>query len=80
MSRSLISRIVGLPAAGVIGCVRFYQIFISPMLPATCRFQPTCSAYAIEAIRKYGLLQGGGKAVWRIMRCQPWCEGGEDPP
>ena len=76
----LISKIVGLPAAVFIGCVRVYQIVISPMLPATCRFQPTCSAYAIEAIRKYGLLRGGIKAAWRIMRCHPWCEGGEDPP
>lgn len=80
MPRSLISRIVGIPAAGVIGCVRIYQTLISPMIPATCRFQPTCSAYAIEAIGRYGLLRGGGKAVWRIMRCHPWCEGGEDPP
>ena len=52
--------------------VRFYQVAISPLKPPTCRFSPTCSTYAIEALRKYGLLKGGALALKRIMRCHPW--------
>jgi hypothetical protein len=59
--------------------IRFYQKAISPMFPPSCRFQPTCSEYAIEAIKKYGVLKGGRKAIWRILRCNPFCKGGYDP-
>lgn len=59
--------------------VRFYQIAISPLKPPTCRFSPTCSTYAIEALRKYGLLKGGALALKRIMRCHPWGGKGYDP-
>lgn len=57
----------------------FYQIVISPLLPANCRFQPTCSAYAIEAIGRHGVLYGGWLAVRRMLRCHPirWLGGGE---
>lgn len=44
-----------------------------------CRFEPTCSEYAIAAIEKYGIIKGGGKALWRVMRCNPWNKGGWDP-
>ncbi len=59
--------------------IRFYQRFVSPGLPSTCRFQPTCSEYGYQAIEKYGIIKGGGKAVWRVMRCNPFGRGGYDP-
>lgn len=49
------------------------------MFPPCCRFQPTCSQYAIEALKKYGVIKGGRKAMWRILRCNPFCKGGYDP-
>ncbi len=59
--------------------IRFYQLAISPYFGPCCRYTPTCSAYAIEAITKYGVLKGGLMAVKRISRCHPWHEGGYDP-
>lgn len=59
--------------------VRFYQVAISPLKPPTCRFSPTCSTYALEALKKYGLLKGGRLALSRIMRCHPWGGSGYDP-
>jgi len=59
--------------------IRCYKRFISPLLPPRCRFEPTCSSYAIEAIRKKGFFVGSAKALWRILRCNPWCRGGYDP-
>jgi putative membrane protein insertion efficiency factor len=64
----------------LIGGVRFYQTILRPFLPAVCRFQPSCSEYAIEAIKKYGPLVGFCKGVYRICRCNPWNPGGYDPP
>lgn len=60
-------------------CVRFYQIFISPMFPPSCRFYPTCSAYAIEAIQKKGPVKGVWLAFKRILKCHPFHPGGYDP-
>jgi hypothetical protein len=59
--------------------IRFYQKFISPQLPASCRFHPTCSHYGYKAIDKYGLIKGGWLAVARIGRCHPFNPGGFDP-
>ncbi|NLJ39159.1 MAG: membrane protein insertion efficiency factor YidD [Candidatus Atribacteria bacterium] len=59
--------------------LKFYQIYISPSLPSSCRFEPTCSQYARDAIRKYGLLKGGIMALWRLLRCHPYSRGGYDP-
>ena len=59
--------------------VRFYQVAISPLKPPTCCFSPTCSTYALEALKKYGLLKGGRLALRRIMRCHPWGGSGYDP-
>ncbi|NNJ27710.1 membrane protein insertion efficiency factor YidD [Alienimonas chondri] len=69
-----------LPELLLVGAVRCYQAWISPLLGPTCRFTPTCSQYAIEAVRKYGVLRGGWKATWRIVRCNPFVRGGYDPP
>ena len=59
--------------------ILFYQRYISPLKPPTCRFTPTCSTYAIEAIRKHGPFKGFALAVWRILRCNPWGGSGYDP-
>lgn len=59
--------------------IRFYQKYISPLKPPACRFTPTCSQYAIEAIRKHGPFKGLALAVWRILRCNPWGGSGYDP-
>ena len=59
--------------------IRFYRKYISPLKPPTCRFTPTCSQYAIEAIRKHGPFKGVALAVWRILRCNPWGGSGYDP-
>lgn len=59
--------------------IRCYQRYISPLIPPRCRFEPTCSAYAIEAIRRKGLVRGSLKAAWRVLRCNPWSRGGYDP-
>ena len=63
----------------LIGLVRLYQKYISPLRPACCRYVPTCSQYALEALRKYGPLKGGYLAVRRILRCHPWGGSGYDP-
>ncbi len=59
--------------------IRLYRKFISPLFPPKCRFYPTCSAYAYEAIEKYGALKGGLLAVKRILKCHPFNKGGYDP-
>ncbi len=59
--------------------IRFYQLFISPLTPATCRFEPTCSSYAKIALEKHGLLKGGWLALKRILSCHPWGKSGYDP-
>jgi putative membrane protein insertion efficiency factor len=60
--------------------VRFYQYAISPLLGGNCCFTPTCSAYFIQAVQKYGPIRGTIKGCWRICRCHPWSAGGYDPP
>ena len=59
--------------------LRFYRKLISPLLGPNCRFQPTCSMYAMIAVEKYGALKGGWLAIRRILRCHPWNPGGYDP-
>lgn len=62
-----------------IGLVRLYQLLVSPLLaPGTCKYHPSCSQYAIDAIRKHGLVRGSVKAGWRLLRCNPWSRGGVD--
>lgn len=59
--------------------VHVYRKVISPLLPPMCRFYPSCSAYAVEALRTHGALRGGWLSVWRLLRCGPWHPGGLDP-
>jgi len=59
--------------------VRGYRYFVSPLLPPSCRFHPSCSEYAEEALRRHGALRGGWLSVRRVCRCGPWSHGGHDP-
>ncbi len=63
----------------LIQLIRGYRLLISPLFPPTCRFQPTCSNYAITAIERFGVIKGSFLAVKRILRCHPWHPGGYDP-
>ena len=67
------------PERWMLALLAGYKRFVSPLLPASCRFYPTCSEYAQEAIERHGLLRGSGLAVWRLLRCQPFARGGLDP-
>jgi putative membrane protein insertion efficiency factor len=58
--------------------VRFYQRAVSPGLPARCKYYPSCSEYAVQAVRRYGILRGVVLAAWRLLRCNPWSYGGVD--
>jgi putative membrane protein insertion efficiency factor len=72
----MFSKIIILP---FVVLVRFYQIVLSPFMPATCRFAPTCSSYMIEALQTHGLLYGGFLGLKRILSCHPWGKVGYDP-
>lgn len=63
----------------LVGIIRLYQICISPLKPSVCRFYPTCSAYMLQAIRKYGPFKGSWLGVKRILKCHPFHKGGYDP-
>jgi uncharacterized protein len=59
--------------------IRAYQRLLSPLLPRRCRYEPTCSAYAVQAVGEFGILRGLVLAGWRVLRCNPWSHGGHDP-
>jgi putative membrane protein insertion efficiency factor len=63
----------------VLGPVRLYRRVLSPALPNRCKYHPSCSAYAVEAVRSYGVIRGAVLAGWRLLRCNPWSHGGFDP-
>ena len=69
----------GLALVLVAAPVRLYQRVISPALPRRCKYEPTCSAYAVEAFRTHGVVRGSVLAMWRLMRCNPFSHGGYDP-
>lgn len=71
---------MGLGARAAVGLLRGYKRWLSPLLPRSCRFAPTCSEYARLAILEHGLLRGAGLAVWRLLRCHPLGAGGIDLP
>ncbi|MFV0252930.1 MAG: membrane protein insertion efficiency factor YidD [Beutenbergiaceae bacterium] len=72
----------GLGARALAGVVRGYQLIVSPWFAPTCRYYPSCSSYAIGALRVHGAVKGSGLAIWRLLRCNPWSRGGVDhvPP
>ncbi|MDO5112807.1 MAG: membrane protein insertion efficiency factor YidD [Planctomycetia bacterium] len=74
------TRIWNLPANVAVFLVRVYQKTLSPIIGRQCRFYPTCSQYYILAVRKYGFCYGSCLGLWRILRCNPFCRGGEDFP
>ena len=67
------------PRRGLIGLVKAYRLLLSPWLGNSCRFEPTCSVYAIGALERHGALSGSYLTIKRLGRCGPWCEGGHDP-
>lgn len=67
------------PRQGLLGLVKGYRLLLSPWLGGACRFEPSCSIYAIGALERHGALGGGYLTLRRLVRCQPWCEGGHDP-
>ncbi|WP_201495229.1 membrane protein insertion efficiency factor YidD [Rubrivivax sp. A210] len=73
------ARLQGLPRRVLMAAVRGYRFFLKPWLGNACRFEPTCSAYALQALQRHGALAGSALTGWRLLRCQPWCDGGCDP-
>jgi len=64
---------------GLMGVVKAYRLLLSPWLGSSCRFEPTCSVYALQALERFGAAKGSYLTLARIGRCQPWCDGGHDP-
>jgi putative membrane protein insertion efficiency factor len=79
MTESFRSRLSLLPRCLLIAAVRAYRLLLSPWLGNACRFEPTCSVYAIDALQRHGALAGSALTLGRIGRCHPWCAGGFDP-
>jgi putative membrane protein insertion efficiency factor len=71
--------ILRLPRLAVVLLLRAYRAVVSPLYGDTCRFYPSCSAYALVAVERHGVVRGGCLAVWRLLRCNPWNPGGVDP-
>lgn len=63
----------------MVAMIELYRRFVSPFLPPSCRFTPSCSLYTLEAIQNHGPIKGVALGVWRILRCNPFCKGGHDP-
>ena len=74
----MLSTVLLLPRWILLGALRAYQLVISPMTGPTCRFYPSCSQYAVIAVREHGAVRGTGYAIWRVLRCNPWNLGGID--
>jgi uncharacterized protein len=73
------SRVTGALRAVATAPIVIYQRFVSPAIPRRCKYEPTCSRYAVDAIKEYGILRGAVLAAWRLLRCNPWSYGGYDP-
>jgi uncharacterized protein len=67
------------PALAGLGLVHVYRYTLGALLPTSCKYHPSCSQYAVDAIRRYGLVRGSAHAGWRLLRCNPWSHGGVDP-
>lgn len=79
MTAKLIAHAGGVARRLVAAPIELYRRVLSPLLPARCRYEPSCSSYAAQAIREFGILRGLVLAAWRLLRCNPWSHGGYDP-
>lgn len=79
MTGRVLRLVMRLPQLVLILLLRAYRAVISPLYGPTCRFYPSCSAYALTAVERHGVLRGGRLAIWRLLRCNPWNSGGVDP-
>lgn len=77
--KSVLFAVMRLPQHLLMALVRGYRLLLSPWLGSACRFEPTCSAYSLQALQQHGALIGSYLTLRRLGRCQPWCEGGHDP-
>ena len=77
--KEIVQTVFNLPKNILIWLVNAYRLLLSPWLGGDCRFEPTCSVYALQALKKHGAISGAALAACRIARCQPWCQGGHDP-
>ncbi|MDO8386143.1 MAG: membrane protein insertion efficiency factor YidD [Polaromonas sp.] len=68
-----------MPQKLLVGLVKGYRLLLSPWLGSSCRFEPTCSAYSLQALQQHGATKGSYLTLYRLVRCHPWCEGGHDP-
>ncbi|ABM39404.1 membrane protein insertion efficiency factor YidD [Polaromonas naphthalenivorans] len=75
----ILTTLTRLPQMTLIGVVNGYRLLISPALGSNCRFEPSCSAYSLLALSRHGAVTGSYLTLRRLVRCQPWCEGGHDP-
>ena len=79
MKKQIVSALLTPLVFMALGLIKVYQLFVSPLLGANCRYVPSCSEYAADALRQYGAIRGGWLALRRIMRCHPWGGSGHDP-
>ena len=77
--RRLLDAITRLPQQLLLALVHGYRLLLKPWLGNACRFEPTCSAYALQALQQHGAVVGAALSAGRVLRCQPWCDGGCDP-
>ncbi|EGJ10157.1 MULTISPECIES: membrane protein insertion efficiency factor YidD [Rubrivivax] len=75
----MVAELVHLPRHLLVLLVRGYRLLLKPWLGNACRFEPTCSQYALDALDRHGAARGSALTVWRLLRCHPWCDGGCDP-
>ena len=76
---NLLAALARFPSRVLIGLVKTYRLLLSPSLGSACRFEPSCSAYSLQALQQYGAARGSYLTLKRLVRCHPWCEGGFDP-
>ena len=74
----VVREVLRLPQYAVMALIRVYQIVVSPLLGPTCKYYPSCSHYGLEAVRRHGAIKGTVMAGWRVLRCNPWSNGGVD--
>jgi uncharacterized protein len=74
-----LSVVYHLPQQALMGLVKAYRLLLRAWLGSACRFEPTCSAYSLQALEQHGAIAGATLTVYRLVRCQPWCQGGHDP-